>query len=255
MNVAFFLKNSAGKAPLKTAIVSGERHLSYEELDERSSRLAGAMRSSGLEPGQRVAILFLNSHYYPETYFAALKAGLVAVLVNTRLAAPEIAYVIGNSEADALFYGPEFEDIVTEIRADMPMVKLFVSPRSSAGFGALDYDDFLSGGERLSECEPAGEDTPCQILYTSGTTGRPKGAVITHGGLVWNFFNTILAREDLPGQNLLIIGPLFHSAGLNNQMTIHIGLGGTCFLMPKFEPEAVLRTIQDEKIGVMVAAR
>jgi len=212
------------------------------------------MRNAGLRPGDRVAILFYNSHTFVETYFAAVRAGLVATPVNTRLAPPEMAYVLNNSEADALFYGPEFEEIVQRIRGELPAVKLFVSPRPEGSVQALDYEDFLAGGERLPESEPVAAADPCQIVYTSGTTGRPKGAVLTHGGVVWNFFNTVLAREDPPGQTILIIGPLFHVAPLNNQLTIHIGLGGTCVLMRKFDPEGVLRTIQKEKISVMVAA-
>jgi acyl-CoA synthetase (AMP-forming)/AMP-acid ligase II len=118
---------------------------------------------------------------------------------------------------------------------------------------AADYEALLLGQNRRPPAQEFGESDPAQIIYTSGTTGRPKGAVITHGNLVWNFFNTVMAREDQPGHTLLIIGPLFHAGPLNNQMSIHVGLGGTCVLMPKFEPEEALRAIERERVTALVA--
>lgn len=101
---------------------------------------------------------------------------------------------------------------------------------------------------------PVLDTDPCQIVYTSGATGRPKGAVLSHGNVLRNYFNTIFAREDPAGEKILIVGPLFHVAPLNNQMIIHLGLAGTCVFIRKFEPESVLQTIQREMISVMVAA-
>ncbi|MFC1884084.1 class I adenylate-forming enzyme family protein [Thermodesulfobacteriota bacterium] len=94
----------------------------------------------------------------------------------------------------------------------------------------------------------------CQIMYTSGTTGRPKGAVLTHSNILWNFINTILGREDSGGGRAVIAGPLYHTAALNNHLTIQIAFGGTCIIMRKFEPESMLRIIQEERITLVSGA-
>ena len=91
-------------------------------------------------------------------------------------------------------------------------------------------------------------------MYTSGTTGRPKGAILTHRNIIWNLFNTISGREDQPGEKALIVGPLFHAAALNNHFTIQVALGGTGIILRKFEPESLLRTIEKEKATIMSGA-
>jgi len=254
VNLVYLLDNSAEKYPNRTAIVCGEYRFSYQDLVARSSQLAKALLASGLKKQSRVAILSPNCHFFVESYFATVRAGMVAVLVNTRLTAQEIAYVLNDSQPEAIFFASEYEGTISRIKGDLNTVGLFITLSfKNAGF-AFNYEPFLGEQSSLAFMEPAADSDPCQIVYTSGTTGRPKGAVLTHGNVIWNFFNIIFSREDPMGQKILIIGPLFHVAALNNQMTIHIGLGGTCILIRKFEPEAVLRVIQEEKVSVMVAA-
>ena len=252
MNVSFLLENSAAKYPDRTAVIEGGQRCSYQALNEHSIRLAGAMLNSGLMRGDHVAILAANSIFYVETYFAAIRAGLVAILINTRLAPPEMVYILNNSESKALFYDCECEKTVSTIRDDLETTKIFVSSRESMSSNDIEFTTFIRTNVSGSLSEKTTEDHPCQIVYTSGTTGRPKGAVITHGNILWNFFNTILAREDRPNQTSIIIGPLFHVAAMNNQLTIQIGMGGTSVLMRKFDPEEVLRTIQEEKVSFIV---
>ena len=252
MNVSYLLENSAAKYPDMTAVAAGSDRCTYQALNDRSKRLAGAMLGRGLVKGDRVAIVAANSVFFVETYFAAIRAGLVAALVNTRLAPPELIYIINNSESKALFYGPEFEDTVNMIRGDLKTVRMYVSPREGGSAFAVEFESFFQPGGIGALPESTAEDEPCQIVYTSGTTGRPKGAVLTHGNILWNFFNTVMAREDRHGQTSIIIGPLFHVAPLNNQLTIQLGMGGTSVLMRKFDPEEVLRTIQEEKVSLIV---
>ena len=109
MNIGFLLNNAARKYPSRLAIISEEGRWTFEDFDKRTSRLAGAMLKAGFEKGDRVGILFFNSSYFVEAYFAAVKAGLVATPVNFRFAGPEMVYVLNDSQADILFYGPEFE--------------------------------------------------------------------------------------------------------------------------------------------------
>ncbi|HDZ90123.1 MAG: long-chain fatty acid--CoA ligase [Deltaproteobacteria bacterium] len=255
MNVGYFLINSARKFPERTAIVSGEGRFTFKELDLRTDRLALAMNRAGLERGDRVGILFFNSVYFVETYFAALKAGLVATPVNFRLARREMAFILENSRAKALFYDPEFEKEIAGVSETVKTLELLVSPRRErAGIG-VDYEDLLStGSDPLSPLPLVGEEDRCQIMYTSGTTGRPKGAVLTHGNVTWNLFNTLSGREDRPGERAIIVGPLFHAAALNNHLTIQIALGGTAILLRRFEPASLLETIERERATVMSGA-
>jgi fatty-acyl-CoA synthase len=108
MNVGYLLANSAHKYPKRLAIISEEGRWTFEEFDQRTSRLGGAMLNAGLKKGDRVAILFFNSSYFVEVYFASLKVGLIATPVNFRFVGPEIVYVLNDSQPSTLFYGPEF---------------------------------------------------------------------------------------------------------------------------------------------------
>jgi acyl-CoA synthetase (AMP-forming)/AMP-acid ligase II len=254
MNVGRLLSNSAQKYPETLAIISEEGRWTFEAFDQRTGQLAGAMINAGLRKGDRVAILFFNSSYFVEVYFAAIKVGLIATPLNFRLAGPEIINVLNNSQASILFFGSEFETTLLDIRKQLKTVRLFVSTRDSGISSAINYETFLSGGKCVPPHSDVCEDDSCQLMYTSGTTGRPKGAILTHRNVLWNLFNTVLAREDKAGERALIVGPLYHTAALNNHFTIQAALGGTSIIVRKFEPESLLRTIEREKATIISGA-
>lgn len=254
MNVGHLLINSANKFPEKTAVISEEGRWSFEEFNQRTNRLANAMLRAGLKKGDRVGILFFNSSYFVEVYFGALKAGLVATPVNFRFVGPEIVYILNDSRPVILFYGPEFDKTVSDIYDQLETVRLFISPHDGGTSIALNYEDFLHKGEGVVPTINISEGDPCQLMYTSGTTGRPRGAVLTHENVLWNLFNTVLGREDKPGERAIIVGPLYHTAALNNHFTIQVGLGGTSILVRKFEPEFLLRTIEKERATIISGA-
>jgi acyl-CoA synthetase (AMP-forming)/AMP-acid ligase II len=254
MNIGFLLTNSASKYPERTAIVSDEGRLSFRELETITGRLAGAMLKAGLKKGDRAAILFFNSLYFVEIYFAALKAGIVPVPVNFRLAGPEIVHILNDSRSNILFYGPEFEETLLPIREQLSTVKMFVSPQNEGSPLAADYDDFLNKGDYFVPSKNVSEEDWCQIIYTSGTTGKPKGAVLTHSNILWNFMNTMIGREDYKGERAAIPGPLYHTAALNNHLTIQIALGGTSIILRKFDPESMLRIIEEEGVTLISGA-
>jgi acyl-CoA synthetase (AMP-forming)/AMP-acid ligase II len=254
MNVGYLLTNSAHKYPERLAIISEEGRWTFEEFDQRTNRLAGAMLKAGLKKGDRVAILFFNSSYFVEVYFAALKAGLIATPVNFRFVGPEIVYVLNDSQPNILFYGPQFEETIAAIRDQLATIRIFVSPYDDGPSSAIGYEEFLLKGKSITHASGICEDDHCQIMYTSGTTGRPKGAILTHGNVLWNLFNTVLGREDKTGEKALIVGPLYHTAALNNHFTIQVALGGTSILVRKFEPESLLRTIEKEKATIISGA-
>ncbi len=254
MNIGQLLSNSAHKYPERSAIISDEDRWTFKAFDKRTSQLAGAMMNAGLKKGDRVAILFFNSIWFVEVYFAALKVGLIATPINFRFVGSEIVYILNDSQPNIFFYGPEFEQTIIEIRDQLKTVRLFVSPQNDDSPLALNYEEFLSGGDCVAPSSNVCEDDQCQLMYTSGTTGRPKGAILTHRNVLWNLFNTILGREDKSGEKALIAGPLYHTAALNNHFTIQVALGGTSILVKKFEPESFFRTIEKEKATVISGA-
>ena len=256
MNVGKLLNITAGKYPARTAIVSQEGRSTYKALKERTDQLAGAMLNAGLKKGDRIAVLFFNCSYFVESYFAAVKIGLVVTPVNFRLTGPEIEYILNDAEPIMLFYGPEFEQTLDEIRERLVSVRHFISPQTNEFSKSVGYEDFLTGGSADISIPAArvSENDPCQLMYTSGTTGRPKGATLTHRNILWNLFNTIWAREDQSGEKAIIVGPLYHTAALNNHLTIQIALGGTSIIMRKFEPQLLLQTIEKEKATIVSGA-
>ena len=251
MNVAYLLINTASNNPDRIAIISEEKRFSYNIFNQRVNQLAHAMSQYGLKKGDRVALMFFNTHHFAEVYFATIKMGALLTPVNFRFVGEEIEYIVNNSEANFFFFAKEFQETVGSIQQRLHTVKNFVGVDVKKADFAHDYESFLSlGGSDEQEVEIQ-ECDPCQIMYTSGTTGKPKGAVITHGNVLWNLMNTIVGREDHPRETSLIIGPLYHTAALNNHFTIQIALGGTSVLVKKFDPEIVLRYIEKEKVNVI----
>jgi len=256
MNVGYLLSNSADKYPERLAVISEESRWTYRAFNERTNQLAGAMLNAGLEKGDRIAILLLNSSYFVEAYFAAVKIGLVVTPVNFRFTSREIEYVLNDAQPLLLIYGPEFEKMLQAVRDQLVSVRHFISPQNTEAPLAVDYEDFLAGGQSdiAIEASQVSENDPCQLMYTSGTTGKPKGATLTHRNVLWNLFNTIWAREDKTGERAIIVGPLYHTAALNNHLTIQIALGGTSIVIRKFEPESLLKTIEREKATIVSGA-
>ena len=253
MNIGYLLHNSASKYPESTAVISDEGRWTYKTLNERTNRLAAAMLNAGLAKGDRIAILLYNSSYFVEAYFAAVKVGLVVTPVNFRFSGREIEYVLNDAQPHLLIYGPEFEKTLRTVRDELVSVRHFVSPQNTETPLVVNYEDFLAGGQIdiAAAASQVSENDPCQLMYTSGTTGKPKGAILTHRNVLWNFFNTLWAREDKAGEIAIIVGPLYHTAALNNHLTIQIALGGTSIVIRKFEPESLLKTIEREKATIV----
>ncbi len=251
MNLGFFLANAAARYPRNIAVIDERGQWTYAQLQRRCARLAGAMLAWGLRPGDRVALLFYNTMHMVESYLACAQVGLVATPVNFRMRGGEMAFILNDSGARALLYGSEFNHQVQEIAGQLEQLELLVTPRAERAGPARDYETFLSQGPRQDVAPGIDLSHPCQVMYTSGTTGRPKGAVITHGNVIWNLVNTMHGRDDRAGQVSIIVGPLYHTAALNNHLTIQLALGGTCVLVRKFDPEGLLRTIEAHRATVI----
>jgi fatty-acyl-CoA synthase len=233
----------ARKTPHRTALIHGDTTFTYAELHTRVTRLAHALRARGIRRGDRVAYLGPNHPSYLETLFAAGSLGAVFVPLNTRLAGPEIGYQLSDSGARALVYGPSHAGLVAGLPGSTDV-------RTYVEVGA-EYERLLAESAAEPIDEPVTADDTCIIMYTSGTTGRPKGAMLTHGNLTWNAINVLVDTDLISDERALVSAPLFHTAGLN-MLTLPVLLkGGTCVLVEAFEPNATFDLIEQHRITFM----
>lgn len=231
----------ARKTPQKTAISYGDRRTTYDALHQRVTRLAHALREAGLGHGDRVAYLGPNHPAFCEVLFAAGMLGAVFVPLNTRLAIPELSHCVTDSGARVLVFAPEHTDVAGELAGPLR--------RRIAVDG--DYERLINNARSEPIDESVTLDEACMIMYTSGTTGAPKGAVLSHGNITWNSVNVLVDIDLAADEVTLVVAPLFHTAGLNMTCLPTLLKGGTVVLMPKFEPVAVLDMIEHHQVTYM----
>jgi len=226
-------------SPDRVALVFGDRPTTYAELHDRVARLAGSLRVAGAGPGDRIAYLGPNHPAFVETMFATYAIGGVFVPLNFRLTAPEIDYQLADSGAKLLIYGPECAATVQASGAEIVRVPLSA------------YEHMVLDGEPAANDVAVTLDDPACILYTSGTTGRPKGAVLTHGNVIWNSYN-VLVCVDVTGDTVtLTSAPLFHVAALNQCLLPTFLKGGCSVLMPSWDVDACLDLIERHRVTWM----
>ena len=242
------LDRAAAADPDKTAVVSGDLRLTYAAFHARTLRAAAMLQGMGIGPGDRVAILDKNSHYYLELYFALPRIGAVAVPLNYRLAAPELVFIVNNSTATALLFSGEYADMVSAIRSQLTGVEHYVCFEHPAG-DADGYDVLLAGAPAAPAPVEQHPDDVLLQMYTSGTTGRPKGAMLTHTNMIANTLTTNHERDYSGADTYLHVAPLYHCADLE----LFYGMtyaGGGNVIVREFTPDAVLHAIQAERITV-----
>ena len=254
MDVGQILTLTTNKFPERTAILFEEKRFTYQQFNGRVNQLAHSLLKMGLKKGEKVASLLFNSNHFVEAYFATAKAGGIFTPINFRFAPEEVRYILNHSDARFFIFGEEFSGLVETIRPKLTKVEFFISVRDGAVKGYLDYEALLKESENTEPAVRLSEKDKCQLMYTSGTTGRPKGALITHGNILWNLINNIMGREDKEGEVSLVIGPLYHTAALNNHFTVRVALAGTSILIKRFEPKRVMEIIEKEKVNVISGA-
>ncbi|MFV2117632.1 acyl-CoA synthetase [Streptomyces sp. Act-28] len=233
----------ARKTPHRTALIHHDSTITYAHLYRRTTRLAHALRARGVRRGDRVAYLGPNHPAYLETLFAAGTLGAVFVPLNTRLTGPEIAYQLADSGAKALVHAPSHAGLVAGL-PDHTGVRIRVETGPA-------YEEVLATGSEEPVDQPVRPDDTCLIMYTSGTTGRPKGAVLTHANLTWNAVNVLVDHDLTADERALVSAPLFHTAGLN-MLTLPVLLkGGTCVLAESFDPGGTLDLVERHRITFM----
>ena len=244
MNVGYMLTRSAVAFPQREALVVEGRRLTYKELNQRVNQLANALLAQGLKKGDRVGLLFYNSLGYFESFLALYKAGLVWVRLNYRLSNAELINMMADSQATAIIHGPEFAKTAGEICQAVPAVKLRVSQAPGVGF---DYEGLLAAAAKHEPLLEVSEDDLSDIWYTSGTTGEPKGIMITHRNIITCVQFLLsdvywITEED----KLLTVGALSHAGSV--RVLPFMLRGGLNVLHTKFDPLEIYRTVQEERI-------
>lgn len=246
------LDRAADRFPRREAVVEPARRLTWEELRAESRRMAGALRARhAVEPGDRVALLLRNGAPFCVALFACAHLGAIAVTLNTRLRTRELAFMLRDSGARVLLANAEWWPEVAPVRAVLPLEACYLAGGLEPGTEPLER---LTGATGPPPPVAAGEDDTAAVLYTSGTTGHPKGARITHLGVV----NAAITYERCLGlhddERSLVAVPLFHVTGLVAQLLTTAHVGGTAVVMPAFDAAEAVRLLDVERITHMVAA-
>ncbi|MBT3311771.1 MAG: AMP-binding protein [Desulfobacterales bacterium] len=241
------VSGNAKSNPESIAVIADGVRLTFSELDMRIGRLGSALRNAGLKTGARVALLAANELEYVEIQAACLRSGFTMVPLNIRLALPELAFIIDDSEPAIIIGGRNQHERVKELALSNSVQKVI-------GLGETDdiesYGDFISRATPDPDADPLDPDIVCTILYTSGTTGRPKGAVIDRLGLTARVFVNSFELESSSNDIFVAFLPMFHISAYLVYASLFSG--GTVVMPPEFTPESCVEILEREKATSMV---
>ena len=255
MDLADIIVRNAAFMPDKAAIRFAGRELTYAGLAARVEAAAGALKSDlAVGRGDRVAILAANHPDYLVLLYACARLGAMLVPVNWRLAVPEQLYILRDSGATVLVVEPAFEAILVPLKETLPEVRV-VGLDAFAPAG-LSFDALVQGAAGGETGEKADTSAPLLIVYTSGTTGHPKGAVLRQEALIWNAVMSQHMHDMTAEDHVLTVLPLFHVGGMNIQTTPALQLGATVTLHVRFAPDTTLDAIASDRptLSVLVPA-
>jgi acyl-CoA synthetase (AMP-forming)/AMP-acid ligase II len=228
--------------------IQGGRSVSYREAQRLANRMANALVARGVAPGDRVALLSKNSIEHALWYYACSKAGAVMVPLNYRLAPPEWRYIVNDAGAKLLIAQDALAAAMAKVRGELTAVKHWIAHGDAARDWER-FDAFVAGQPETPPAHRAAPDDDVYQMYTSGTTGRPKGAVLTHRAVVAQLHQASLAFRSAPGERALIVAPLYHAAASVTSF-VTVQAGGTLYIQEDFAPAEVVRALSDERISV-----
>lgn len=257
MNIGDWIRKWSILQPQKNALIFEDRPFTYQEVNQRTNQLCHLLQHSGIKKGDRISVLLYNCHQYLEIFFGLSKIGAILVPLNWRLAGPELEFLIKDSGSRMLIFEPEFVEVVASIRP-----QLNLSRRDHLIIGnpcpdwTRDYERVLLEHPTHEPLVPApvGDEDPHMIMYTSGTTGIPKGAVLPHRKTFFNILNAEIFYHLTPKDVMIITRPLFHSGGLLVDAAPVLYKGGTLILRKRFLPLEILETIQKYQVTIVEMA-
>jgi fatty-acyl-CoA synthase len=236
----------------REAVVDGDLRLTYEQFFDRCDRWSSALQGLGVQRGDRVATIAPNTHAQLESFYAVPQIGAVLVPVNYRLTADDFVYIVNHSGSSVLCVDRDYLDTVDGVRDQMPGVRHFVA-FEGAREGWLDYEAAIAAASAEFDRAEIDERDLLTINYTSGTTARPKGVMITHRNAAMNSIGTLLHLPIAVGEHYLWTLPMFHANGWTYTWTV-TAAAGTHVCLRKVEPTAVFRLIRDEQVRLLSAA-
>ena len=253
MHLATSFLNTVRTRPERLAAVDGDVRLTYGAFGDRIARLADALHKRGVEKGDRVALLMLNDFRYLEIFYACFVLSAVVVPLNVRLAVPELSFMLQDSGTKALFFHREFASEVLALQKEPLPVQHYILSEAvaPAESDSLLYEDLLQEPAAMPSGIDYADEDLAAIYYTGGTTGLPKGVMLTHKNLSANAYQTVLAIGYQQDDVYLHAAPMFHVADGASTFGITL-LGGTHAHVRSFEPRRVLETIQQEKVTSML---
>jgi len=244
-NLASLLTDSAARDPQRTAIKLDDAELSYAQLDGASAHLAGLLAQHGFQPGDRVGVMLPNVPHFPIVYYGILRAGGVVVPMNVLLKEREVAFYLGDSGARLLF---AWADFGAEARPGAAAAGAELIEVDPTGFA-----DLVGAAEARPELRDVADDDTAVILYTSGTTGKPKGAELTHANLYVNAKTKLETLIQLTADDVILGAlPLFHSFGQTAAMNAGLMAGACLTLLARFDPAKALAIMERDRVSVFL---
>ena len=256
MNVGNWVTKWAFLMPDKAALIFEGEVFTYKRLNERINQTAHMLQGMGIGKGNRVGVLMYNTHELVEIFFALGKIGAILVPLNTRFVSTEIEYIIRDSRLDVLIFGQPFVGVLEPLIGILPIKEGYYMCLGEAPAWAKKYEDEMAQ-QPVSEPivdEPIGGEDAVIIMYTSGTTGTPKGAILSHRKTFFNSLNANIYYGLTPSDIMLAPRPVFHSGGLLVELCPTIYKGGTLIMKSRFSPEDILTTIEKYKVTVLEVA-
>lgn len=254
MTLVEMLAGSSQKYPDKVVFNFKQQNWTYQDFEEQSNKVANGLKNMGIGKGDRVGLMMLNNPYFVISYFAIVKLGATVVPVNVMFKGAELQYLLNDSQAAALITSSMFVPLVSEIREKMETIKNIVvldAPEDINVRGYVSLNDILANESAALRLDYSVEDEDVAVfLYTSGTTGNPKGAMLTHRNLVSNAAATAEASEAGPEDTTICVLPMFHSFALTVCINTPIYSGGTIIVLESFSPQAVLNAFIEQKATI-----
>ena len=255
-SLARLLVDAAAAVPDKTAVRFGGGSTTYAHLDRDSNRLASALRARGVTAGDRLALYCVNSPAFVVAYFAILKAGATVVPVNLLLHPEEMRFVVDDAGAKMLLYHPAMDKAVAAVAGTFATAPELVALGPSSVVGATSIDTVLAVGcdDPILIAPTCSTDDVAAIIYTGGTTGTPKGVMLTHDNLLFNVASvrTALGMDRHPEDIFITVLPMFHAFGATTGFLAPIASGATVVAIPQFNPDGTCRAIQEERATVFL---
>ncbi len=257
INIGDWIRKWSSVQPDKIALIIEDRPFTYREVNLRTNQLCHFLLDRGVAKGDRVSVLLYNCHQYLEVFFALSKIGAILVPLNWRLAAPELESILKDSGTRMIIFDPEFEEVVASVRPHLSLSDGdYIGIRSPCPPWAEDYEkgllEFPSKEPQLP-FSVGGED-PHILMYTSGTTGIPKGAVLSHRKTFFNVLNADMFYHLTPKDIMVVSRPLFHSGGLLVEAAPVLYKGGTLILKKRFRSREILEAIQKYRVTLLEMA-